>query len=248
MSNFDEDDKQLKDYIRTLRRKLFWMSGSKKKLLVEETKFHLLEVAEDIGGPKEQAYKKAIDRFGSPKQIAKQYKKHYGYGKKFTVVMVLLVIFFATFTLPILSNLPAVGETPEDRQNVKNIAFCCGAMSVLNTIFVYIVIIFAGVKGGKWQGLIVGSFAFATRTVILMFWGLGFAIINAFINEQVLSKVEAVDISVNIGLGGGQVCLMMFISLLMIPTGFLAGRTIKKLKKEKLFEDEAEDDEELESY
>jgi len=241
MAQFEEDDKQIKDYIRTLKRKLFWMSGSKKKLLIEETKFHLLEVAEDIGGPKEEAYKKAIDRFGSPKQIAKQYKKHYGYGKKFTVVMVLLVILFSALTLPMLSNIPSVGDDEETKDLLRNISICCGLTSVIFTILTFIVIIFAGVKGGKWQGLITGTAAFTTRTFIIILWGIGFSVINSFINNALEKEVDGLDVSMNIGMGGGQVCVMIFISLLMISVGFLAGRTIKKLTKEKLFEDEDPD-------
>jgi len=50
----------LTDYIKKLKRKMFWMSGKKKKLLIDETAAHIDDVAHDVGGKKEEAYREAI--------------------------------------------------------------------------------------------------------------------------------------------------------------------------------------------
>ena len=160
-----EDNPVLAAYIKKLKWKLFWMSGKKKKLLIDETKAHLIDIAADIGGKnKDKAFTKAIERFGPPKQIAKNYKYQYGFGKKFILVMMVITIIMAAFTIPFFSNFPPIGEDEEAKETIQNIGMCCGVTSVIFTILTFAVIIFTGIKGGRWHGLAAGVAAFFTRT------------------------------------------------------------------------------------
>lgn len=224
----------LEKYLKDLKWKLFWMSGAKKKLLLDETRAHLEDLAHDIGGDEDKAYEKAIERFGSAKHMARLYKHRYGYGKKFTIVMAVMAMFLASLTLPIISNIPPIGEKDADRENIKNLNACCGASSVIFTILTFVVIIFAGIKGGRWVGLIVGGFAFMTRSFILILWQVVFAIISDLVTDK-LQSASGMNLALDITLSGGQICGIMFISLLMLPAGFFAGRALKKLRKEELF-------------
>jgi hypothetical protein len=231
----------LADYIKKLRWKLFWMSGKKKKLLIDETKAHLEDLASDIGGKKDKAYRKAIERFGTPKQIARNYKYLYGYGKKFIIMMIVLTIIFSALTIPFFSNIPPVGEDEKAKEDLQTITFCCGATSIIFTILTFAVIIFTGIKGGRWHGMAAGIAAFCTRTVLII----GFLALYAWIGSLISNELGNVEINVNFGIF--QVCGMFFISILMVVAGVVAGRGIKRLQKEKLF-DEAEDDEDFETF
>jgi len=224
----------LETYMKDLKWKLFWMSGAKKKLLIDETRAHLEDLAHDIGGEPDEAYEEAIKRFGSATQIARQYKHRYGYGKKFTAVMVVVAMFLAGLTLPIISNIPPIGEKQQDRDNIEALNTCCGVNSVIFTILTFVVIIFAGIKGGKWVGLIVGGSAFITRSFILILWQVVFTVISNFVTEK-LQSASGMNLALDITLSGGQVCGIMFISALMLPAGFFAGRALKKLRKEEIF-------------
>jgi len=224
----------LERYMKDLKWKLFWMSGTKKKLLIDETRAHLEDLAHDIGKGDDKAFEEAIKRFGTAKQIARQYKHRYGYGKKFTAVMVVMAMFLAALTLPIISNIPPIGEKEKDRNNIETLNTCCGVNSVVFTILTFVVIIFAGLKGGKWVGLIVGGAAFITRSFILILWQVAFTLISNFVTEK-LQSASGMNLALDITLSGGQICGIMFISLLMIPAGFFAGRALKKLRKEELF-------------
>jgi hypothetical protein len=237
-----QENQVLADYVKKLRWKLFWMSGKKKKLLIDETKAHLQDLASDIGGKKDDAYRKAIDRFGTPKQIARNYKYLYGYGKKFIIAMIVLTIIFSALTIPFFSNFPPVGDDEEAKDNLRTITMCCGVTSIIFTILTFAVIIFTGIKGGRWHGLAAGIAAFCTRTFLI----LGFVTFYAWIGSMISDELGNVEINVNFG--AFQISGMFFISILMVVAGVVAGRGIKALRKEKLFEEEDEDDEDLETF
>jgi len=236
----------LADYLGQLRRKLFWMSGKKKRMLIEETKAHLEDLASDIAGKdKDKAYEKAIKRFGTPREIARNYKYLYGYGKKFIIVMLAITILFSALTVPFFSNFPPVGEDEEAKDTIQNISICCGVTSVIFTILTFAVIIFTGIKGGRWHGLAAGLAAFFTRTVIILGFLAFYAWISSFISEKISEGADT-TIEIDFNFNAAQVCGMFFISILMVVAGVVAGRGIKKLKKDKLFDEE--DDEDLETF
>ncbi len=248
--NDDSDNPVLKKYMKDLKWRMFWMSGKKKKLLMGETVGHLLDIASDIKGhDRDAALRKAIDRFGSVKSHAKSYKYQYGYGMKFLVILLLTAILFSAMTIPVLSNLPPVGETEEAKENLQTFGFCCGATSVIFLILTFSVIIFAGVKGGRWFGLVTGLAAMFSRFGLMTFFIAAFSLIS-----KILTNLAGGFIEINLNFGGGQICATMFISLLMPVAGFIAGRGIKSLRKGDVFQPvkpgaiEEDDDEELELF
>jgi hypothetical protein len=248
MARRDESENPvLKQYMKELRRRMFWMSGEKKKVLLEDTQAHLQDIAGDIKTRnRDKAYAQAIERFGTPREHAAEYKYLYGYGMKFLILMIVLAVIFSALTIPAFSNLPPIGEAKETLQTM---GFCCGAISIIFLLLTFTVIIFAGVKAGRWHGLAVGGAAFLSRTITMMivivFWG----IIN-----RLLSNALGDIGNVNLAPTGCQVCGLIFVSILMPVAGFVAGRGIKSLRKGELFKRERpgtdvdDEDEELELF
>ena len=97
----------LERYISKLNRKLFFMSNRKRKLLIQECRAHLSELADELGGQDEGHYRRAIERFGSPKKIADEYKQLYGYGIFYKILVIIFGIISSnslTFSLNFSSD------------------------------------------------------------------------------------------------------------------------------------------------
>jgi len=71
--------KELDTYIRTLERRLFMLSGSVRKDIVQEVRGHIEDSARSYGG-RRRGMRKAIAEFGPADAIAKQYGEIYEPG------------------------------------------------------------------------------------------------------------------------------------------------------------------------
>ena len=135
---------EVEAYLRSLRRRLMWMSGKKKRLLVFEARAHLEDLMGDGLSPKE-----AVARFGQSGEVAKSYRLAYGYGPLFWSLGILGGFFLGFFTVPVFFPI-------------------CLLTGLLFTLVAFVWIVLFGAKAGQWAGLAVGLSVAVTRTIMLL--------------------------------------------------------------------------------
>lgn len=96
----------------------------------------------------------------------------------------------------------------------------CGLIALIASIGCFIWIIWVATKAGKWAGLTAGLGCAFSRTISL-------GAISSFTSEMGDSEGLSVVVA------GESACGLIFVSLLMIITGYLAGHTIKKIESER---------------
>ena len=206
--NYDsnENSPEIEDYLRRLRKKLRFMSKTTQKNVLDEVRSHLHESAMDLGGLNRQNSMVAIANYGDPKEIAKGYKRMYGYGKFLTVVFVILGFILGILTVPL--------SAPALKQELITLNNVCLLGSFFVVILLFFIIILSGVKFGRWTGMFVGLAAFAAR-------GLTLVVVT---NLPLPEKIEIIA-------SGGPCFFFIIVSLMMPVAGFVAGRVFIKFKK-----------------
>lgn len=210
MSPVTDGTPEIETYIGRLRRQLRFMPGGTKKNILEEARSHLNEMALEKGTLSPENAKAAIAGFGEPKALAREYKRLYGYSKFFSVMFILAAFFMGILTVPV--SLPAFNRALTTANNI------CLLGNVLLVIFLFAVIIFAGVKFGRWTGLFTGLAAFASRGLTVV---------------VILSLLSRIDENLSFTTSGGPCFFMIVVSVMMPLVGFLAGRALERYRKKK---------------
>jgi len=197
----DETHPQVAQYLKALSKRLRWVPKERQELLSQEVRGHLEEIATDIGGDAQTRYTLAIDRFGAPEIVAGQFIEAYGYGRKYLIVMALAGFFLALLTIPI--------QIPFQPQ----LNGLCTGLPLLITILVFYMIIRVSINAGKWTGLAVGISCGLSRLLAL---GTFMALVAS--NPDVEDKLAVPS---------GVVAGIFLVSLLMVVSGYLPGRTLQ---------------------
>jgi len=206
--NNDREIPEIEDYVGRLKKKLRFMSGKNKENILGEVRSHLYESALDQGGLARENVLRAVSDYGDPKIIAKRYKVLYGYSKALSVIFIIMGFFLGILTVPV--SVPAL------KQELAVMNTLCLVGNTALVILLFVVIIFSGVKFGRWTGLFVGLAAFASR-------GLTVVVITEALSN-INDKLEVMT-------SEGPCFLMIFVSLMMPIAGFIAGRVFIKFKK-----------------
>ena len=197
----------IEDYLVRLKRKLRFMSKKNKENIIAEVRSHLFESAKDLGGLEKKNVDMAVANYGEPKRIARNYKQIHGYGKFVSIVFVFISFILGVFTVPLL--IPAFNK----KLAMLNRLCLIGNTSLL--VLLFILIIFIGVRFGKWTGLIAGLAALISRGLTVM------------ILTAALSKPENLEVTALEG-----PCFFMVVVSIMLPlAGFVAGRTFTRFAK-----------------
>jgi hypothetical protein len=184
------------------------MVKSEKENILREIESHLYEKAESYGGISDDNCFRAIEDFGQPKEIVKQYKALYGYSTQFIIILMIIGFIVALFTVPI--SLPGLSK------ELIAVNTICLSISTVLTLLIFIFIIYAGRNFGKWTGLKVGVASLLGRVVML-------SVLVGFANSQ------SGDISIT---ADGGLCFGFgLVSLFMPLVGYLAGRATFKFKE-----------------
>ena len=192
-------------YLRTLRKQRRWVSKKRNELFCQEVRGHLEEIAATVSGDDNTRYLMAIQRFGDANVIAGQFVEAYGYGKKYLVVMSLVGFFLGLLTIPL--QIPFQPQTQ---------ALCFG-LPTLVTVIIFVLIIRVSIKAGKRTGFVVGLSCGVSRLLAL---GILLALIAS--NPDVEDKISV---------PGGVVAGIVMVSLLMMLSGYLPGRTLQKYQE-----------------
>lgn len=199
---------EIEEYVGRLKKKLRFMSGKNKKNILGEVRSHLHESALDRGELTRENVLQAVGDYGDPKIIAKRYKGLYGYSNALSVIFIIMAFILGILTVPL--SVPAL----KHELAVMN-TLCLVGNTVL-VILLFAIIIFAGVKFGRWTGLFVGLAAFISR-------GLTVVVITEALSN-INEKLE--------GTTSEEPCFFMVLVSLMMPiAGFIAGRVFIKFKK-----------------
>ena len=192
------------DYLKTLKKRLRWVPKRRKASYMMEVGGHIEEIASTVSGSEERRYSVAIQRFGEPGVVAREFVGAYGYGRKYLVVMSMIGFFLTLFTIPV--RIPLQPETD---------ALCTG-VPVLMTILVFIHIIRVSVRAGRRTGAIVGTVCGTSHI-------LAFLLLLAMLNS-------VPEVSGQISVPGGVVAGVALVSLLMALSGYLPGRTLQRYR------------------
>ena len=190
------------EYIKTLKKNLKWVPKKRKEQFCQEVLGHIYEIASQIPGDDQIRFSTAINRFGDAKAIAGEYVEAFGFGKKYLIFMSVIGFFLSLLTIPL-----QIPFQPQTRG-------VCMGLPLLMTIIVFFFIIRISIKAGKWTGFTVGLTCGASRLLAL---GILFDLIAS--NPDIEDKIN---------IPGGVVFGIILVSLLMIISGYLPGRTIQK--------------------
>jgi len=193
-------------YLKTLGKQLKWVPKKRKELFSQEVRGHLEEIAASVSGDDNFRYHTAIQRFGDAGIIAGQFVEAYGYGRKYLVAMSLVGFFLGLLTIPL--QIPFQPQTQ---------ALCFG-LPTLVTVIAFVLIIRVSMKAGKRTGFVVGLSCGFSRLLAL---GVLLALIAS--NPDVEDKVSVPD---------SVVAGIVMVSLLMMLSGYLPGRTLQRYREE----------------
>jgi hypothetical protein len=125
--------------------------GSKvKREIIAELRAHILDSAEELGDVNEANAIQILEKMDSPKKIAHDYKKIYGYATSFKILFIIIAGAIASLTLPIVPEV----------QNLDIIA-----AFFLPVLIIYLVVI--SLKAGKMVGLACGVVSMISRFAVL---------------------------------------------------------------------------------
>jgi hypothetical protein len=215
MNNPPGSNEIVNKYITQFRKEMRFMTKSDKENIIKEIESHLYEKAESLGEISDNNFKIAIMDFGTAKEIAKHYKKLYGYSKPF--IIFLMVIGFLVSLLTVPFALPGLNK---DLIAFNNI---CLGLSTIFTFLIFVYLIYVGKNFGKWPGILVGFSCLFSRVIML-------SIIVGLGNAQSGDIMVTADGGLCLGFG--------LVSLFMPIVGYLAGRTTFKFKEGFALEDE----------
>lgn len=192
---------QVDQYLKSLKKSLRWVPKERQELFCQEVRGHIEEIAAEIEGDDQTRYNMAIHRFGDPKVTGQQFIEAYGYGRKYQIVMALVGFLMALVTIPL--------QIPFQPQ----LDGLCTGLPILLTILVFYHIIRVSIKAGRWTGLIVGISCGISRLLAL-----GTFMILVANNPDVEDKIAV---------PGGVVAGIILVSVLMMLSGYLPGRTLQ---------------------
>jgi len=192
----------VENYLKTLKKQLKWVPKQRKQRFLQEARGHIEEIAAGIEGADYTRYSGALLRFGEADLVAGQFVEAYGYGKKYLIAMSLLGFFLGLLTIPL--QIPFQTQTQG----------LCFGLPLLVTIIAFFLIIRVSIKAGKWTGFTVGLSCGISRLLLL---GLLLALISS--NP---------DVEDHVSVPGGIVTAIVMVSLLMVLSGYLPGRTLQK--------------------
>ena len=198
----------IEDYLVRLKRKLRFMPKRNKENIIAEVRSHLFESAKDLGGLEKKNVDMAVANYGEPKRIARNYKQIYGYGKFVSIVFICISLILGVFTVPLL--VPALNK----KLAMLNSLCLIGSTTLL--VLLFILIIFIGVRFGKWAGLFAGLAALASRGLTVLI------LTGALSKQQENLEVTALE---------GPCFLMAVVSFMLPLAGFVAGRTFTRYMK-----------------
>ena len=139
----------LDDYINSINGGLRFTKGKVKKDVLAEISEYLIDVANEMGGLTDDNFKKAIERFGDPKTVAKDIKETYGYGLLIMSLIFIPLIILSIFTVPI------------------SLIIGLDVIYYIASILVFLFIILSSIYAGKWFGLVLGIGANISRFSVL---------------------------------------------------------------------------------
>jgi hypothetical protein len=215
MNNPPGSNEIVNKYITQFRKEMRFMTKSDKENIIKEIESHLYEKAESLGEISDNNFKIAIMDFGTAKEIAKHYKKLYGYSKPFIIFLMVFGFLVSLLTVPFA--LPGLNK---DLIAFNNI---CLGLSTIFTFLIFVYLIYVGKNFGKWPGILVGFSCLFSRVIML-------SIIVGLGNAQSGDIMVTADGGLCLGFG--------LVSLFMPIVGYLAGRTTFKFKEGFALEDE----------
>lgn len=195
------------NYLTEFRKQLRFLAKKDKENILKEIESHLYEKAESLGGFTEENFMRATREFGTPKDLAKNYKELYSYSTIFIIVLMILGFFISFLTVPF--SVPGFNR---DLIAVNNL---CLGISTIFTILIFIYIFYIGKNFGKWPGLFVGFACVFGRVIML-------SALVGLMGEQTGEILVTADGGLCFGFG--------LVSLFMPLVGYLAGRTTFKFK------------------
>jgi len=203
----NEPHPRIEEYLRALKKKLRFMAKRTKHNILDEVRSHLHESAVDLGGLNKKNIMVAIANYGAPKDIAKRYKRLYGYGKFITVLFAVFGFILGILTVPIL--------IPAFNKELTTINTVCLFSNTFFIILLFFLIILSGVKFGRWTGLLMGLAALVSR-------GLSVVIMTTLLSRP--ENLEAVT-------SEGPCFIYIIVSIMMPVAGFIAGRVFIKFRE-----------------
>ncbi|HKZ98812.1 MAG TPA: hypothetical protein VJ326_04395 [Thermoplasmata archaeon] len=137
------------EYASRVRRAMVGMDTRVREDIVRELRAHLADSAASAGGDD----RVAIARMGPPAQVARGYKRVYGYGLLFRILFVAVAVGLAVPSVPVLTAGEA-GLAPYDL-----------SLPFLGALLAWL--LWVGARGGSPIGLVAGVAAAASRLAAL---------------------------------------------------------------------------------
>ncbi|MDI6707634.1 MAG: DUF1700 domain-containing protein [Candidatus Thermoplasmatota archaeon] len=154
-------NEEIENYLGKVSFYLLGVKRSERKEIIEELRNHLTEKAQAFGNFSAENIKKAIEEFGSPKELAYKYKELYGYSSAWLCWFAVFAAVISALTLPTLEYL---------------------SMIFLPLAFLYIV--YMSLVAGRKAGIVIGAVCGATRILLLglllAFYPAAYGIQNSF--------------------------------------------------------------------
>ncbi len=142
--------KALERFLSQINLHLIGMGSKVKQGIIAELRAHILDSAEELGDVNEANVTAILKKMDSPKKIAHDYKKIYGYAASFKILFIIIAGVIAYLTLPVILTV----------QNSGTIAAV-----FLPVLVIYLVVI--SLKAGKMVGLACGVVSMISRFAVL---------------------------------------------------------------------------------
>lgn len=145
----------VESYLDSLSRSMLWMGGKRRQDILREVRSHLTERVE--GGERAED---VIAEFGPPGAIAREYRRIYGYGSAFTILLMVTGAVIAAFSVPALYL-----ETEEF------LGMDWPSLGLLTVGIVLIIV--TSMRGGRRAGTAVGAAEAASRFGVVIGLAIG---------------------------------------------------------------------------
>lgn len=145
----------VESYLNSLNRSMFWMAGNRRRDILREIRSHLTERMD-----KGEKAEDAIAEFGPPGTIAREYRRIYGYGSAFTMILMVIGAVIAAFSVPALFQ-----------QTEELLGMDWPSLGLLSLGIVLIIL--TSVRGGRRAGTAVGAAEAASRFGVVIGLAIG---------------------------------------------------------------------------